>query len=69
MEMALPGHSVLHFQYLKVELGKQNWRGFVDSENPVAAALLAKMRYNEKEKREVRFAGLNKLAKSKKKER
>ncbi len=36
-------------------------RRFIDSDNPVAAALLAKMRYNESEIREVRFAYLRML--------
>ncbi len=36
-------------------------RRFVDSDNPVAAALLAKMGYNEKEKKEMRLAYLRML--------
>ncbi|MBP1994026.1 hypothetical protein [Paenibacillus eucommiae] len=56
--MAIPEHPILHFQFLKVELKKQDWRRFIDSDNPVAAALLAKMGYTKKEKREVRFAFL-----------
>lgn len=43
---------------LKIELRKQNWRKFVDSNNPIAAVLLAKMGYNKKEAKEVRLAYL-----------
>jgi len=59
LAMAIPNHSILHFQFLKVELRNNDWRRFIESDNPVAAALLAKMGYNEKEKREVRTAYLH----------
>lgn len=61
--MGLPGtdEEVLRFSYLKVELKKRNWREFAESDNPVAAALLAKMGYNRKERRELRFAYLRML--------
>ena len=52
--MEIPEHDILRFQFLKVELRKQNWRKFIDSNNPVAAALLAKMGYTKREAREVR---------------
>ncbi|MFD1907186.1 hypothetical protein ACFSQ7_29115 [Paenibacillus rhizoplanae] len=52
--MSIPEHSILRFQFLKVELRKQNWRRFIDSDNAVAAALLAKMGYTTREAREVR---------------
>lgn len=39
----------------------QDWRKFVTSDNPVAAALLAKMGYKKKEKRELRIAYLRML--------
>jgi len=51
--MEIPGHEILRFQFLKVELRNQNWRQFIQSDNPVAAALLAKMGYNERERRQV----------------
>ncbi|MEK5163645.1 hypothetical protein NYE69_15070 [Paenibacillus sp. FSL R5-0527] len=43
---------------MKVELRKQHWRQFIDSANPVAAALLAKMGYTKGEEREIRLAYL-----------
>lgn len=54
LEMSIPEHNILRFQFLKVELRKQNWRRFIDSDNAVAAALLAKMGYTTREAREVR---------------
>ncbi|SDC20799.1 conserved hypothetical protein (putative transposase or invertase) [Paenibacillus sp. UNCCL117] len=59
--MEIPGRRIMNFEFLKVELKKQSWRMFIDSDNPVAAALLAKMGYNKKEEREVRFAYLRML--------
>ncbi|GAA3409065.1 Rpn family recombination-promoting nuclease/putative transposase [Paenibacillus hodogayensis] len=61
LTMAVAEHALLHFRFLKVELRSCEWRRFVDSDNPVAAALLAKMGYTGKEKREVRFAYLRML--------
>lgn len=65
--MAIPEHDIVRFQYLKVELRNNNWRTFIESDNPVAAALLAKMGYNKKEEREVRFAYLRMLLRLRKK--
>lgn len=67
LQMSIPGHEILRFQFLKVELINNDWRKFIDSENPVAAALLAKMGYNKKEAREVRAAYLRMLLRLRKK--
>jgi isocitrate/isopropylmalate dehydrogenase len=53
----------LRFHFFKIELRRLSWRRFVDSANPVAAALLAKMGYNKKEKREMRLHYLRMLLK------
>ncbi|MCA0757567.1 Rpn family recombination-promoting nuclease/putative transposase [Paenibacillus sp. N4] len=63
LSMEIPGHSILYFHFLKLELRNQNWRLFIDSDNPVAAALLAKMGYNEEEKRAVRLEYLRMILK------
>ncbi|MFZ4453622.1 Rpn family recombination-promoting nuclease/putative transposase [Salibacterium aidingense] len=52
--IAFPFHTVLHFQFLIIQLKQQNWRHFIRSDNPLAAALLSKMGYNEKEKVQVK---------------
>ncbi|TNJ62400.1 Rpn family recombination-promoting nuclease/putative transposase [Paenibacillus hemerocallicola] len=61
LAMTIAEHDILHFRFLKVELRNKNWRTFVDSTNPVAAALLAKMGYNQKERREMRLTYLRML--------
>lgn len=61
VSMALPWHEILRFRMLKLELGKQDWRRFIDSDNPIAAALLAKMGYNQKDRRSLRLAYLTML--------
>jgi predicted transposase/invertase (TIGR01784 family) len=58
LTMTVPDHDILRFQFLKVELRNNHWRAFIESDNPVAAALLAKMGYNKGEMREVRLAYL-----------
>ncbi|MFD0714464.1 Rpn family recombination-promoting nuclease/putative transposase [Paenibacillus sp. GCM10027626] len=58
LTMSIPEQDILFFHFYKVELRRQNWRSFITSDNPVAAALLAKMGYNKKEEREVRTAYL-----------
>ncbi|GAB6007113.1 Rpn family recombination-promoting nuclease/putative transposase [Geobacillus vulcani] len=49
-----PFLTVLDFRFLTVELRKLPWRAYIRHDNPVAAALLSKMGYNEKEKVEVK---------------
>ncbi|MES0855383.1 Rpn family recombination-promoting nuclease/putative transposase [Geobacillus sp. G4] len=49
-----PFLTVLDFRYLTVELRKLPWRAYIRHDNPVAAALLSKMGYNEEEKVEVK---------------
>lgn len=53
---------IVEFRYRKLELARQDWRRFAKSDNPVAAALLARMGYNEKDRRELRMAYLKMLA-------
>lgn len=52
--MEFPFFHVLTFHYLTLHLRKKNWRDYIRSDNPVAAALLSKMGYNEDEKIEVK---------------
>lgn len=61
--VSFPFFHVLTFQFLMLELKKMNWRTFVDTNNPVAAALLSKMGYNEKEKVQVKKEFLRMLVK------
>lgn len=61
LTIALPYQEILRFQFLQVKLKSKNWRDYVNSDNPVAAALLGKMSYNKKESRQLRTAYLRML--------
>jgi hypothetical protein len=43
-EVGFPDKSILHFSYRVIQLNRLNWRDFIRRTNPVAAALMAKMR-------------------------
>ncbi|WP_067725885.1 RpnC/YadD family protein [Oceanobacillus damuensis] len=49
-----PFFHVLTFNFLMLELRKKNWRAYIESTNPAAAALLSKMGYSQDEKVEVK---------------
>jgi hypothetical protein len=48
--ISFPFFHVLSFQFLMLELRKMNWRHYINSSNPVAAALISKMNYSKEEK-------------------
>ncbi|WP_127583917.1 Rpn family recombination-promoting nuclease/putative transposase [Paenibacillus koleovorans] len=56
--MRFSEHNIVHFNYFHVELFRCNWREFIDSSNPIAAALLSKMGYTKSERRQVRTSFL-----------
>ncbi|MFD1361212.1 Rpn family recombination-promoting nuclease/putative transposase [Lentibacillus salinarum] len=49
-----PFFHVLTFNFLTLELRKKNWRDYIESDNPAAAALLSKMGYTNQERIEVK---------------
>ncbi|MEM3434436.1 MAG: hypothetical protein QXP27_09740 [Candidatus Methanomethyliaceae archaeon] len=57
--------EVLHFRFYKPELKKLYWRDFLQSDNPVAAALLSKMGFAEAEKVRVKLEFLRMLTRMK----
>ncbi|WP_010632700.1 Rpn family recombination-promoting nuclease/putative transposase [Sporolactobacillus vineae] len=59
--VALPFLTVNQFRFLKVELHKLNWRTFINSPNPVSAALMSRMHYSRKERVQVRLTFLRQL--------
>ncbi|MCD9024049.1 Rpn family recombination-promoting nuclease/putative transposase [Cohnella sp. NL03-T5] len=67
LTMEIPSRQINRFHFYKVELKRQDWRRFMLSDNPVAAALLVKMGYNKKEEREVRLAYLRMILRLRKK--
>jgi predicted transposase YdaD len=50
-----PDFRVLEFNYRVIQLNRLNWRDYVTHENPVAAALMAKMKVAPRERRRVKF--------------
>ena len=50
----VPTQQILKFQYFQIHLIKKNWREFIRSNNPVAAALLSKMGYTVDERVQVK---------------
>ncbi|WP_203248492.1 RpnC/YadD family protein [Sporosarcina beigongshangi] len=56
-----PFFHVLTFNFLMLELKKKNWKDYITSDNPVAAALLGKMGYREDEKVQVKIEFLKML--------
>jgi predicted transposase YdaD len=52
--MEFPFFHVLTFNYMTLHLRKKNWRDYIRSDNPAAAALLSKMGYDEEERVQVK---------------
>jgi len=61
--IAFPDLDVLSFRFRVVQLNQLDWRGFVDRTNPIAAALMAKMRMDPTDRPRVKLACLRMLAK------
>jgi len=59
--LAFPFMSVLDFRFLILELNKHHWRDYIQSNNPVAAALLSKMGYQKQERVQVKLEFLRML--------
>lgn len=57
-----PFFRVLTFNFLMLHLKKLNWREYIKSNNPAAAALLSKMGYDEEEKVKVKKEFLRMMA-------
>ncbi|BAY11695.1 DUF4351 domain-containing protein [Calothrix sp. NIES-2098] len=56
-----PGWKVLEFNYRVIQLNQLNWRDFVNIPNPVASALIAKMRMDKQERPTVKLLSLQLL--------
>ncbi|MCA9219930.1 MAG: DUF4351 domain-containing protein [Planctomycetales bacterium] len=62
-EVAFPDLHVLQFRYRTVQLNELRWADFLQRTNPVAAALMAKMRIDPHDRPRVKLACLRMLAK------
>jgi len=57
-----PDRQVLEFNYAVVQLNRLNWRDFLKNRNPVAVALMAKMKIAPQERPQVKLECLRLLA-------
>ncbi len=53
-QVAFPDMEVLRFNYRVVQLNNLSWRDFINHPNPLAAALMAKMRIDKKDRPRVK---------------
>lgn len=61
-QVAFPGKTVLQFEYVTIQLNRLSWREYVSTPNPVASALMAKMKIAPKDRPKVRLECLRLLA-------
>jgi len=61
-EVSFHDRMVLRFEYTVVQLNLLSWRDFVDSNNPVASALMARMRVSKEERPKVKLECLRLLS-------
>lgn len=61
-QVAFPRKSVLRFDYTVIQLNRLPWRRFVHQQNPVASALMAKMKMSPKDRPKVKLECLRLLA-------
>ena len=60
--VSLPGKIVLRFDYTVIQLNRLPWRKFIHRENPVASALMAKMKMRVQDRPKVKVQCLRLLA-------
>jgi Domain of unknown function (DUF4351) len=58
----LPGLDILDFNFLRIQLNQLNWRDFLKQKNPVAAALMSKMKIEKKDRAKVKVECLRAIA-------
>ncbi|MBE9114645.1 flagellar assembly protein H [Lusitaniella coriacea LEGE 07157] len=60
--VSFPDREVLSFNFVSIQLNRLNWRDFLERENPVASALMAKMRIAPSDRAQVKAECLRLLA-------
>ncbi len=60
--VTFPDRVVLNFSYRAIQLNRLNWRDFLDKRNPIAAALMSKMRIAPEDRARVKLECLRLLA-------
>ena len=61
-QVEFPDFKVLDFNFATIQLNRLNWRDFVKQRNPVAAALMAKMKIAPEDRPKVKLECLRLLA-------
>jgi hypothetical protein len=61
-QVIFPDKTILEFNYSVVQLNRLSWRDYLRQENPVAAALMAKMQLQPQERATVKLECLRLLA-------
>ncbi len=61
-QVEFPDRKVLDFSFVAIQLNRLNWRDFLSSPNPVAAALMAKMKIQPEDRPKVKAECLRLLA-------
>ncbi len=61
-ELSFPDRQVLYFSFKSIQLNRLNWKEYLKNPNPVAAALMTKMRIPENERLRVKCECLRMLA-------
>jgi flagellar biosynthesis/type III secretory pathway protein FliH len=61
-QVQFPGWMVLEFNYRVIQLNRLQWQDFVNQQNPVASALMSKMRIDAQERPTVKLVSLQLLA-------
>lgn len=60
--VSFPDLTVLQFQFRLIQLNRLNWRDFMRHENPIAAALMAKMNIPKEDRPKVKLECLRMIA-------
>lgn len=59
--LSFPNYQVLDLRYQVIQLNRLNWRGYINNPNPVACALMAKMKIEPTDRPRVKFECLRLL--------
>jgi hypothetical protein len=62
-QIKVPGFQVLDFNFLTIQLNRLNWKDYLKQPNPVAAALMAKMKIDPADRPRVKVECLRMIAK------
>jgi Domain of unknown function (DUF4351) len=61
-QVRVPGFQVMDFNFLTIQLNQLDWRAFLTQRNPVAAALMAKMKIDPADRPRVKVECLRMIA-------